>query len=127
MNIVAPSFRSIAAGSVVIFGGYFVCTLLTLLLAALSAPFWVLAILICLQLSVAAASGFVGALCARTNPVLNGTLGGTVGAGILLSILATMAPGSGEFSYYWSFGTAALLALVGALVAVFAWPKKHGL
>ena len=126
MNIAPPSFKSIAASSIVVFGGYFICSFLVLLLAVLRAPFWVLDFFICLQLSVAAASGFVGALYARTNPVINGTLGGAIGAGILLSVLAALAPGTGEFSYYWSFGAAISLAFIGALVAVFAWPR-HGL
>ena len=95
-----------------------------MLLAVLKVPFWFLGTAIALQLLVAVASGFVGALFARANPVYNGALAGSVGAGVLFLWLEAVAPGSGEFSYVWSFVIATLLALLGALVAVFAWPRR---
>ena len=112
-------------GSLVILCGYFRCMLLTVFFGATGAPHWGLVVVIVLAVLFAALSGFIGATFDPSKPLVNGALSGFVGASVLLAILVLVAPDRMTIALATAFFPVVLLAFLGALVAVYVWPR-HG-
>jgi hypothetical protein len=121
---IAPSFKAIEFGSLVILGGYALCTMLIGVLASFDAPSWSWVVLGLIAVLLAAISGFVGALFAKSNPLINGVFAGFGGASVLLSFLATIMPPGGRMAFVGPTLTVVVLAFGGALVAVYVWPRR---
>jgi hypothetical protein len=119
-----PSFKAIIFGSSVILAGYLLCMLFISALYSLSAPQWSWVVLGLFAVLLAAFSGFVGALFARSSPLVNGTLAGFVGAAVLLGILVAVTPAEAHMVFIGPLPTVGVLAFCGALVAVYAWPRR---
>jgi hypothetical protein len=119
--------RAIFFGSLVAIGGYFLCVLCVGALVSIDAPRWLWLALVVLAISIAAFSGFVGAIFAPAKPLIHGTLSGLAGALVLLSLSALVVPLIGAHvgpEYASPFLIIVALAFGGAFVAVFIWPRR---
>lgn len=71
-------------------------------------------------------SGYMGALFAPANPLINGTLGGFVGACVFSGVMSAIAAPDSRAIFAGSVIAFTALALGGAFIAVYLWPR-HGL
>ena len=97
--------RAILIGAAALIVGYFVCFISALALThAGPAPGWTFALMLAVAIFVSALSGFIGALFAPAKPIVHGTIGPAVGAGVLLSFTALGVSALHEplgLSYVW--------------------------
>jgi hypothetical protein len=114
--------RSLVLGALVMFVGYWLCMALVSISIALSAP-WLGVVIYAFAVVLVALAGFVGALFARANPLVNGALAGLAGASVLLAFFTIIVP---DVAYVGPALIAVALAYVGSLFAVYIWPR-HGL
>ena len=120
---IAPQLEAIVFGSLTILGGYFLCLLLLVYFGATGAPPWGLVVVIVLAVLLAALSGFVGATFAPSQPLTNGVLGACAGSSALLAILVAVTPDRVTIVNAAGFLVIIPLALLGALVHVYVWPR----
>jgi hypothetical protein len=69
-------------------------------------------------------SGFVGAFYSRSAPLFNGSLAGFIGGSLLLVGLAVLAPAGIGMVFVGPLLITTFLAFLGALIAVYAWPRR---
>jgi hypothetical protein len=117
------SSRSLILGALIMFVGYWLCMALVGISVSLGALWLGVVVSVFAPLLVALA-GFVGALFARENPLVNGALAGLAGASVLLAFLTVIAPSGFSLAYLGPALIAVALAYVGSLIAVYVWPRQ---
>jgi len=105
------------------FVGYWLCMALVGISISLGAP-WLGVVVYAFALVLVALAGFVGALLARANPLVNGALAGLAGASVLLALFTAIVPNGFSLAYLGPALIAVALAYVGSLFAVFIWPRQ---
>lgn len=109
--------KAIACGALVVILGYVICMVLMAAVIAISSPSGGLIAVGVFALLTSCAAGFTGACFAPTNRVLNGTLAGFLGGGLLLLALAYLGPPTPDFAFLGPLLTITILAAIGAIVA----------
>jgi hypothetical protein len=117
------SSRSLIVGVLTMFVGYWLCMALVGISISLGALWLGVVVYVFAPLMVASV-GFLGALFARANPLVNGALAGLAGAFVLLAFLTAIVPGGFSLAYLGPALIAVALAYVGSLVAVYVWPRQ---
>jgi hypothetical protein len=105
------------------FVGYWLCMALVGISISLGALWLGLVVYVFAPLLVALV-GFLGALFARANPLVNGALAGLAGAFVLLAFLTAIVPSGLSLAYFGPALIAVALAYVGSLIAVYVWPRQ---
>lgn len=121
----SSSFKAISLGALVILGGYLLCMKLVYVLLLLGQPKAGSVLLAIIAAGLAMASGFVGAYFSPWAPVGHGVLAGFLGCALLLSLLAMVMPADAGMVFAAPLIQVTVLALVGALITVYVWPR-HG-
>lgn len=108
------SSRSLIVGVLTMFVGYWLCMALVGISISLGALWLGVVVYVFAPLMVASV-GFLGALFARANPLVNGAFAGLAGA---------IVPSGFSLAYLGPALIAVALAYAGALVAVYVWPRQ---